>query len=201
MREDSIVMSQQKAILVNQRVINEYSLYLDGDIMNLNDYIDHFSVFKNATEEDVILLYLNSNGGSVSIGQVYIKHMQECQAPIIGFVGTDCASQCAAIAMECDDLVFDELSTMLIHSFSYGDHSTANDVLRKAEFNSKLNKIWLDAHFREILTETEFSEVLAGQDVLLDSTTLSGRWEEIMQARHGAQEDEAVNDPSQPVLH
>ncbi len=188
MQEDFIDM-QVSPVLVNQTISNEYTLYLDGEIRDLTKYIEHFSVFKNATPNDIVLLHINSMGGSVSIGQVYIKHMRECQCPIIGFIGVDCASQAAAIAMVCDDLVFDEMSTMLVHQFSYSEYSNANDVFRKAEFNKKLNERWVNTYFSEILSEDEYERVMSGQDVMLDSETLEERWMVIRENRRSEYAD------------
>lgn len=171
-------------VLVNQRVINEYTLYLTDTIISADQYIDHFATFKEAGPDDVIFLHLNSQGGSVSVGQMYIRHMRECVAPIIGFVGMDCASQCAAIAMQCDDLVTDEMSTMLIHSFSYGAQKDAVGVYKQATFNMKLNETWLNSNFTGMLTEEEREEVLKGADVLLDSAQIEERWAKIYELRH-----------------
>lgn len=172
-------------VLVSQKVVNEYSLYLIDTIISADQYIDHFATFKEAGPDDVIFLHLNSQGGSVSVGQMYIRHMRECVAPIIGFVGMDCASQCAAIAMQCDDLVTDEMSTMLIHSFSYGAQKDAVGVYKQATFNMKLNETWLNSNFTGMLTEEEREDVLKGADVLLDSTQIEGRWAKIYEAKHG----------------
>jgi len=172
-------------VLVSQKVVNEYSLYLTDPIVSTDQYIEHFAVFKDASPDDVIFLHLNSQGGSVSVGQMYIRHMRECVAPIIGFVGMDCASQCAAIAMQCDDLVTDEMSTMLIHSFSYGAQKDAVGVYKQATFNMKLNETWLNSNFTGMLTEEEREDVLKGADVLLDSTQIEGRWAKIYEAKHG----------------
>lgn len=180
-------------VLVNQRVINEYTLYLTDTIISADQYIDHFATFKEAGPDDVIFLHLNSQGGSVSVGQMYIRHMRECVAPIIGFVGMDCASQCAAIAMQCDDLVTDEMSTMLIHSFSYGAQKDAVGVYKQATFNMKLNETWLNSNFTGMLTEEEREDVLKGADVLLDSAQIEERWAKIHEDRHGhpmSQEEE-----------
>lgn len=172
-------------VLVNQRVINEYTLYLTDTIISADQYIDHFATFKEAGPDDVIFLHLNSQGGSVSVGQMYIRHMRECAAPIIGFVGMDCASQCAAIAMQCDDLIVDEMSTMLIHSFSYGAQKDAVGVYKQASFNMKLNETWLNSNFTGMLTEEEREDVLKGADVLLDSAQIEERWAKIYETKHG----------------
>ena len=172
-------------VLVSQKVVNEYSIYLTDPIVSADQYIEHFAVFKDASPDDVIFLHLNSQGGSVSVGQMYIRHMRECAAPIIGFVGMDCASQCEAIAMQCDDLVTDEMSTMLIHSFSYGAQKDAVGVYKQATFNMKLNETWLNSNFTGMLTEEEREDVLKGADVLLDSTQIEGRWAKIYEAKHG----------------
>lgn len=170
------------AVLVEQEVINKYSLYISDEIVSSAQFLEHYHVMKTAQPPDVILLYINSPGGDVGVGQEYIRHMRECSCPIIGFIGMNYASQAAAIAVSCDDIVTDEMSTMLIHQFSYCVRNTAGAVYDYADFNKKLNKVWLDTYFDDILNEQEKVDVLKNNDILLNSEQIQERWEAKIQA-------------------
>ena len=170
-------------LITNTIQYTEYNLYLHGEIGQPDDFMEHFSVFKTASEGDVVKLYITSGGGSLSTGMEFIRHMKECRAPIIGILGVEVASMASAIAMECDEIEVDEMTTMLIHSFSYGAIGTESSVYNQAAFNNKLNERWIRKHYSEFLDETQLSDIFKGVDILLDSDEIQERWDNFKEVR------------------
>lgn len=170
-------------LITNTMQYTEYNLYLHGEIGQPDDFMEHFSVFKTASDGDIVKLYITSGGGSLSTGMEFIRHMKECRAPIIGILGVEVASMASAIAMECDEIEVDEMTTMLIHSFSYGAIGTESSVYNQAAFNNKLNERWIRKHYSEFLDETQLSDIFKGVDILLDSDEIQERWDNFKDAR------------------
>lgn len=170
-------------LITNTMQYTEYNLYLHGKIGDPDDFMEHFSVFKMANEGDVVKLYITSEGGSLSTGMEFIRHMKECRAPIIGILGVEVASMASAIAMECDEIEVDEMTTMLIHSFSYGAIGTESSVYNQAAFNNKLNERWIRKHYSDFLDETQLSDIFKGVDILLNSDEIIERWEHMQEMR------------------
>jgi ATP-dependent protease ClpP protease subunit len=170
-------------LITNTMQYTEYNLYLHGKIGDPDDFMEHFSVFKMANEGDVVNLYITSEGGSLSTGMEFIRHMKECRAPIIGILGVEVASMASAIAMECDEIEVDEMTTMLIHSFSYGAIGTESSVYNQAAFNNKLNERWIRKHYSDFLDETQLSDIFKGVDILLNSDEIIERWEHMQEMR------------------
>lgn len=175
-------MSEQKLLLQPSQVItksylsHEYNLYLNGEITNnADDYLEHYAVYHNATEQDVIRLWIQSPGGSLAVGTQYIKHMRQCAAPIIGIIGMDVASMATAITLECSGWEVDEMSTFLIHGFSYGAFGHEAQVYNQATFNKKLNEKWLRNTYSGFLSEEEFQDAFKGVDLLFDGDELFER--------------------------
>lgn len=170
-------------LITNTMQYTEYNLYLHGKIGDPDDFMEHFSVFKMANDGDVVKLYITSEGGSLSTGMEFIRHMKECRAPIIGILGVEVASMASAIAMECDEIEVDEMTTMLIHSFSYGAIGTESSVYNQAAFNNKLNERWIRKHYSDFLDETQLSDIFKGVDILLNSDEIIERWEHMQEMR------------------
>lgn len=164
-------------LITNTMQYTEYNLYLHGKIGDPDDFMEHFSVFKMAGEGDIVKLYITSEGGSLSTGMEFIRHMKECRAPIIGILGVEVASMASAIAMECDEIEVDEMTTMLIHSFSYGAIGTESSVYNQAAFNNKLNERWIRRHYSNFLDEDQLSDIFKGVDILLNSDEIIERWD------------------------
>ena len=170
-------MQRPSQVITNTIQFTEYNLYLHGEIGEADDFMEHFAVYKSANEGDLVRLYINSPGGSLSTGMEYIRHMRECSANIIAVLGVEVASMASAIALEADEIELDEMSTLLIHSFQYGTHGSEFSVYNQAQFNNRLNQRWIKNHFGEFLSEEELEDVFKGVDILLDAEQISQRWE------------------------
>ena len=194
-------MQKPSQLITNTMQYTEYNLYLHGKIGDPDDFMEHFSVFKMAGEGDVVKLYITSEGGSLSTGMEFIRHMKECRAPIIGILGVEVASMASAVAMECDEIEVDEMTTMLIHSFSYGAIGTESSVYNQAAFNNKLNERWIRRHYSNFLDESQLCDIFKGVDILLNSEEIIERWEHMQEMREeqgcGNSECEGCNAPQQ----
>lgn len=163
-------------VITNTIQFTEYNLYLHGEIGEPDDFMEHFAVYKMGNEGDVIRLYINSPGGSLSTGMEYIRHMRECEATIVAVLGVEVASMASAIALEADEIEVDEMSAMLIHSFQYGTQGSEYSVFNQAQFNKRLNERWVKSHFGKFLNEDELNDVFKGVDILLDAEEIVHRW-------------------------
>lgn len=196
---EQVMHLRPSQVIVKSVQYNEYSLYLHGRIGEPDDFMEHFEVYKTANEGDVIRLYITSEGGSLATGMEYIRHMRECDATIIGILGVEVASMASAIALECDEIEVDEMSTMLIHSFSYGAMGTESSIYNQARFNNKLNERWIRNHYEGFLDESRISDVLKGVDVLLDSEEIIECWNRLHQAE-GVEGEDVTNETKSSYL-
>lgn len=185
---------KQAPVFVTQQVSNKYTLYLNDPIESIDQFVDHISVYENAQPEDIIFLHCSSSGGSTSVGDQYIFAMNNCPAPIIGVVGMGVASMASAIMLECTDLILTEMSTLLIHSFGYGNQSHAPGMFSCADFNNKLNQKWLERYFGEFLDSEEKSDCLKGVDLQFDADQIAERWEMILEMRNSEPPAEEIQE-------
>lgn len=169
-------VSKPSQVITQTIQFTEYNLYLHGEIGGPDDFMEHFAVYKMANDGDVVRLYINSPGGSLSTGMEYIRHMRECEATIVAVLGVEVASMASAIALEADEIEVDEMSTMLVHSFQYGTQGSEYSVYNQAQFNKRLNERWVKSHFGEFLREEELDDVFKGVDILLDAEEIVERW-------------------------
>lgn len=183
-------MSKPSQVITQTIQFTEYNLYLHGEIGGSDDFMEHFAVYKTASEGDIVRLYINSMGGSLATGMEYIRHMRECEAKIIVVLGVEVASMASAIALEADEIELDELSTLLIHSISYGAGGPESSVYTQALFNNKLNERWIRSTYKDFLEDDEFADVFKGVDIMLDADQIKDRWNKRERIRGGTIECE-----------
>lgn len=169
-------ISKPSQVITQTIQFTEYNLYLHGEIGGPDDFMEHFAVYKTAAEGDIVRLYINSLGGSLATGMEYIRHMRECEAKIVAVLGVEVASMASAIALEADEIELDELSTLLIHSISYGAGGPESSVYSQAMFNNKLNERWIRTTYEDFLEEGEFADVFKGVDIMLDADQIMEKW-------------------------
>lgn len=178
-------MSKPSQVITQTIQFTEYNLYLHGEIGGPDEFMEHFAVYKTASEGDIVRLYVNSLGGSLATGMEYIRHMRECEAKIVAVLGVEVASMASAIALEADEIELDELSTLLIHSISYGAGGPESSVYSQALFNNKLNERWIRSTYEDFLEDSEFADVFKGVDIMLDSEQIKDRWNKRERIRGG----------------
>lgn len=173
MNDDLIPMMKPSQCISKTFASTEYNLYLHGEIShNADEYLEHFAVYHQAGPDDLIRLWIQSPGGSVDVGNQYIQHMKRCPATIVAVIGMGTASEGTAICLAADDWEVDEMSTFLVHGFSYGTYGHEAQVYNTATFNKKLNERSLRSTYSGFLTEEEILEALKGVDLLFDGEEL-----------------------------
>lgn len=181
---DISMVNKPSQLISKTFVSNEYNLYLHGEISHdADEYLEHFAVYHQAGPEDLIRLWIQSPGGSVSVGHQYIQHMNRCGATIVAVIGMGTASEGTAICLAADDWEVDEMSTFLVHGFSYGTYGHEAQVYNTAAFNKKLNERSLRNTYSGFLKEDEILEALKGVDLLFDGDELMERLQSFKEYR------------------
>lgn len=189
-----LLQPQKSTVLSRSMQSTEYCVYLHGKIVEPAQWYEHYAVFKSATPDDMIRLYINSPGGDLATAMEYITHMRDCAAPIIAVIGVDCASAATAIALHADGWEVGPFSTFLVHGFSYGIGGNAASVINHATFNTKLNDKFVREIYGDFLMEEELEDVFKGVDILIDSDDLKRRLEKIADKREEDEDEEGEDD-------
>ena len=190
---------EQAAVIIHPHQTYEYNLYLSGPINNSEQYLEFYSALKSATPEDSVRIHINSEGGCLSTALEIVMHMMECQAPIQAVVGVSCSSAATLIALNCDSIMVNDYSSMLVHNMSYGSYSESASQLDLASFNSKLNEKLIRNTYTNFLTEKNLDKVLNGRDVLLDSEEIVEGWNRKQEEERIEQGDFDFSDLQQPL--
>ncbi|MNP49607.1 hypothetical protein D3C76_1438020 [compost metagenome] len=103
--------------------------------------------------------------------------MDECEAHITVEIGMTCASTASAIALQADDWVIYDSSTMMIHSCSYSPgYGKESDIRSRAEYTERLNREWVERTYQGFLFEDECFEVTDnGKDLYFFANDLRER--------------------------
>ncbi|MND72213.1 Clp protease [compost metagenome] len=166
-----------KNILAKQRASTQYVIPLTGPIGEIHEYGEFVSILAHAGEEDQVYIQLSSPGGSLDTCDYLCRRMDECEAHIIVEIGMTCASAASAIALQADDWVIYDSSTMMVHACSYSPgYGKESDIRSRVEYTERLNREWLERTYQGFLWEDEMIEALDyGKDLYLFADDLRER--------------------------
>lgn len=149
-----------------QYISNHYSFYIDEDIEISSNYRELFNILREAEENDVVTLVINSRGGYLETAVQIYNYLLMTKATTIAEVHT-AYSAAAMIALSCDNILLGRFSSMLIHTASSGVGGKAEDMKRYSDFLNDWNiKICKDV-YKGFLTDKEIIQVCEGKEFWL----------------------------------
>ncbi len=177
-------------------VAYRYVLYIDGELRGDDPTIyDHYTVYSQATPNDVIELNIKSPGGCLYTAYQYISQMKTCQARIVGIPTNLCASGGSAILMHCDEWIIQDFARIMIHGIeSYGGGGKPHDIHTSAEVLKEEEKDFLELNYKGFLTEEEISTIIrCKDDMTFNAAQIRERLENLIEYRESLEEQDSDN--------
>jgi ATP-dependent protease ClpP protease subunit len=164
-------------VLAKQQVFTQYTIPLTGPIGEIHEYRELVNILAHAREDDQVYIQLSSPGGSLDTCDYLCRRMDECEARITVEIGMTCASAASAIALQADDWVIYDSSTMMIHACSYSPgYGKESDIRSRVDYTERLNREWIERTYNGFLCEDEMIEaIMHGKDIYLFADDLRER--------------------------
>jgi len=146
-----------------------YKIEIDSIIESVSQFSTAIQILECAKEDDEVVIYLQTDGGSVNAGEAFIHAMRKCSAPIHIVATGGVHSMGTHILLEADSIELSNGFNALIHCGSDGAWGRVNEYRAKTAFDT----IFRDKQFKEayegMLSESEIQDVLDGKDIWLDA--------------------------------
>lgn len=159
---------------------NIHHFYLFGDIDdNIDKYCDFLNMLKTASELDTIVIYINSDGGSIRMTTQIINSMMAAQAKVVTVLDGHAVSAATMIFLAGDEYVVHDNCSFMIHTYTGGMYGKGPELVSQFKHVNDSTKKLLTAMYTKILTEDELERVIIdGKDIWLDSDELIKRLEQ-----------------------
>ena len=145
-----------------------YRIEISGDIEHVDQFSTAIQVLEQAKEEDEVIIYLQTNGGSVDAGEAFIHAMRKCEAPIHIVATGGVHSMGTHILMEGDSLELSSGFNALVHCGSNGAYGTAYEYHTKSAFDADFRVRQFREAYEGMFSSKEIDDILAGKDYWLD---------------------------------
>lgn len=163
---------------INSRPMGQiFDLYICGEILGPESYLEYFEVIRNANETDVIRIHINSVGGDMSTAIQFIRVIQESAAHIIASVEGYCMSAATMIFLTAESYEISEHSMFMFHNYSgvaFGKGGEMYDhIVNERRWSEKI----INSVYKDFLTPDEIKSILDNKDIWMEGDEVKVRLE------------------------
>jgi len=158
-----------------------YNIYLNGDIKQSEEYIDTFDVMRNAQQNDIIYIHINSVGGDVSSTIQFIRCMGDSKAHIICSVEGYCMSAATMIFLAADSYEISDHSVFMFHDYSGGTFGKGGEMYDQITHERRWTESLLQDVYKDFMTKEEIESLIKGKDMWMTAKEVSTRLKKINQ--------------------
>lgn len=138
----------------------KHDIYIHNGLEQPDELISILDVLYSASENDQVIIHLNSGGGSVNSLDTLLSAIEGCPAHI-HVNATGCiASAATFILLSADSFELSPYTSLLFHSCTFGVYGESQDNLEYVQFVHKENERLMRDYYRHLFTEEEIDDII-----------------------------------------
>ena len=155
---------------------SKYEFNIDEDIKEPSYYRTLIEVLNNATEQDLVVLNINSGGGLLDSAISIIDALRNTRAATLAWISGSAYSAAGLIAVSCQNLEVGEFASLMCHNSQYGLGGYTTDIKDRAVFEHKMISKIMHSVYKYFLSYEEIESVLANKTIWLDAEEIAERF-------------------------
>ena len=172
---DPLQSSEQLDYSLSSITHNKFEFNLDEDIKEPSYYRNLIEVLNNATEQDLVVLNINSGGGMLDSAISIIDALRNTQANTLAWISGSAYSAAGLIALSCQNVEVGEFATLMCHNSQYGLGGYTTDIKDRALFEHKMTSKIMQSVYRFFLSPEEIESVLMNKTIWMDADEIIER--------------------------
>lgn len=146
-----------------------YKANLFGPIHSPSQFSQIVNVLEMMREEDELVLYVSSGGGSLVAVDSLIHAINKTDGTVHVVATGEVSSAATFVLLSADSFELSEGFEAVLHCGSLGYGGNFNEVTISAPFQLKHMESYLRRHYEFFLDEEELQSLFKGQDIILDA--------------------------------
>lgn len=186
-------MNDEQLILTNNKTVNkfirpfivrvDYDFYISGPIQSPENYIEEFDLIRNAQEDDIVMMHINTPGGNLDTAIQFMRVMNESAATIVSSIEGYCMSAGTILFLKADEFMVSPHSMIQCHNYSGGMIGKGHEIFDQAIFEKDWSVKLLNDVYDQFLTQTEIDSIILGKDLWLTSDETIKRCQKLQEYR------------------
>lgn len=172
-------LSGNKSEYINTTQISasHSDVFIDSNIEEPQHYRELISLLFNASENDTINIYINSEGGSLDTALAIVNGLKNTNAHVTALIVGACHSAASIISMYCHQVAVLDGAYSMVHTASFGSVGSVGNVRAHTEFISRQVEKILDETYTGFLTKEELAKIKTGVELWFDADEIRARME------------------------
>ena len=163
------------SIIKETKSLNIHHVYITNSIDDPSKYANLLQLLNTADDDDRIIMYINSPGGSLPTAMQIVNAMVKCKAPVTTVIDGVAHSAASLIFLSTSSTEVRAGSCMCCHFFSQLTWGKAHEVKANVNFMESFYKKLFDALYSGFLTDDELKRMYKGEDFWFDSEEILRR--------------------------
>lgn len=145
-----------------------HTFYVSGVIEDPKEYNDWFDAIRNAGENDIIKLHINSPGGDLFTAIQFMRVLSETNATVIASVEGACMSAATMLFMSAHQYEISEHSMFMFHNYSGIAVGKGGEMYDNITHERKWSEKIMRNVYKDFLTEDEIKSILENKDIWME---------------------------------
>lgn len=145
-----------------------HTFYISGEIEGPEEYIEWFDTIRNAGENDIIKLHINSPGGDLFTAIQFMRVIAESSATIVASVEGACMSAATMIFLTAGNYEISEHSMFMFHNYSGVAVGKGGEMYDNIVHERKWSDKIMRKVYENFLTEEEIKAILDNKDIWME---------------------------------
>lgn len=167
--------NEQLSYSVSSITNNKYEFNIDEEIKEPSYYRNLIEVLNNATEQDLVVLNINSGGGMLDSAISIIDALRNTRASTLAWISGSAYSAAGLIALSCQNVEVGEFATLMCHNSQYGLGGYTTEIKDRAIFEYKMTTKILHSVYRHFLSTEEIESLLRNNTIWMDADEIIER--------------------------
>lgn len=173
--DENIIETQLFRRHETQLTLRQISFYLSDEIGPPLAYTDLLNTLRTASENDMILLHLNTPGGNFDTGLQIINNISASKAHVITVLEARAYSMGAMIFLAGHELIVHDNCQLMFHNYSSSIIGKGNEQHAQVLAIGKWFEKTMSRVCHPFLSRDEIDSILRGEDIWMDSDDIRKR--------------------------
>lgn len=173
--------------MITSPIAHMHEFYLSGSIGPAEEYTNWFTTMRHAGTEDIVKIYINSEGGHLLTAVQFLRVLTDCRATVIVSIEGSCMSAATMIMLAADAYEISPHTLFMFHDYSGGLFGSGTEMYKQVTHERAWSDRMLREIYRDFLTLDEIDKILNNDPIWMDADTVLDR----LRARADKLEEEA----------
>lgn len=154
---------------------NLITVYIVGEIGSAENYLDCFDVIRNASEDDIVRININSPGGDLFTTIQFLRALSETPATTVASAEGCCMSAATMIFLSAQNYEISDHCLFMIHNYSGFSFGKGGEMYDQLVNERKWSEKIIQKIYQDFLTEDEIKSVLNNKDLWMEGEEVMKR--------------------------